>query len=184
MKLLSVSLVVTTLAAIAGSAIAAPGPLHVRALDTINSLGRREVDVNGCESDLALLEREVEFVDELSTRDDLPDPESVGEAAKEHEEAASVWTTAAELASNPEQAGLHRKSAERHTEERNNLQNAKDALIKGEASDEQKSLAKKWEDSMKDAVASASRGNRLLGSVSYVLAANRRRTQAPSNEQT
>jgi len=56
MKLSSVSLVVTALAAIAGSAIAAPSPLHARTLEAINSFGERDVDVN---DRLALLEREL-----------------------------------------------------------------------------------------------------------------------------
>jgi len=56
MKLSSASLVVTALAAIAGSAIAAPSPLHARTLEAINSFGERDVDVN---DRLALLEREL-----------------------------------------------------------------------------------------------------------------------------
>jgi len=70
MKLSSVSLVVTALAAIAGSAIAAPSPLHARNLEAINSFGERDVNVNGRKSRLALLERELdsEFVDKLFAR--------------------------------------------------------------------------------------------------------------------
>jgi len=55
MKLSSVTLVATTLTAIAGSAIAAP--LHAHALEAItNFFGERDVDVNSHESGFALLE--------------------------------------------------------------------------------------------------------------------------------
>jgi len=57
MRLSSVSLIATALAAIAGSVIAAPRPLHVRALEDINPLSERNVDVYSRESRLALLER-------------------------------------------------------------------------------------------------------------------------------
>ena len=64
MKLSSISLVVAALAAIAGIAIAAPGPLHARALETIDSFGERDVDVNSHELRLTLLvEREVDSDD-------------------------------------------------------------------------------------------------------------------------
>jgi len=57
MRLSSISLIATALAAIAGSVIAAPRPLHVRALEDINPLSERNVDVYSRESRLALLER-------------------------------------------------------------------------------------------------------------------------------
>jgi len=57
MRLSSVSLIGAALAAIAGSVIAAPLPLHARALEDINSLSERDVDVYNCGSRLALLER-------------------------------------------------------------------------------------------------------------------------------
>jgi len=163
MKLFSVSLVITTLAAIAGSAIAAPGPLHARALDTVNSLGGRDVDVNGRESDLALLEREVEFVDELSTRDNRPHHEGAGMAAEAHGTAASAWKAVERASLHPDQAAEAQKNAEHHTTEQTDHQNAKDALIKGEASDVQKSRASKWESSVKDAWDSELQAKKLLG---------------------
>jgi len=57
MRLSSISLIAATLAAIAGSVIAAPRPLHARALEGINSLSECDVDVYSCESGLVLLER-------------------------------------------------------------------------------------------------------------------------------
>jgi len=93
MKLSSISLVVTAIAAIAGSAIAAPGPAYARALDAINSFDERDVDVNRRESGLALLEREIdnEVVDNLFTR-------GFGTAALEHEKAAKAWETIGQTA--------------------------------------------------------------------------------------
>jgi len=165
MKLFSVSLVVTTLAAIAGSAIAAPGPLHARALDTVNSLGGRDVDINGRESDLALLEREVEFVDELSTRDNHPHHEGAGMAAKAHGTAASAWKAVVEASQHRDhaQADMARENAKYHTTQQKEHQKTKVALIKGEASDVQKSRASKWDSSVKDAWDSELKAKQLLG---------------------
>jgi len=69
MKLSSVSLIATALAAITASAIAAPGSLRARALENVNSFSERD-GVYSRESGLALLEREVdgEFVDDLFMR--------------------------------------------------------------------------------------------------------------------
>jgi len=154
MKLSSVSLVVTTLAAMAGSAIAAPGPLHARALDTINSFGGRDVDVNGRESVLALLEREVEFVDELSTRDDCPDHEGSGKAAKAHESAAETWTVVATKAYARNDLKSHSHALSQtyfHASKKTQHQIDKEALLKGKASEEQKIRASNWKISLKDA---------------------------------
>ena len=72
MRLSSISLIATALAAIAGSVIAAPRPLHVRALEDINSLSERNVDVYSRESRLALLER----------RDSSSKPQEAADAAQ------------------------------------------------------------------------------------------------------
>jgi len=75
MRLSSVSLIAAALAATAGSVMAAPRPLHARALEDVNSLSERDVDVHSRESGLALLEREVddEFGNDLFIRTDPND---------------------------------------------------------------------------------------------------------------
>ena len=59
MKFSSISLTAAALAAILGSALAAPGPLYMRALEQINSFGR-DLDVFLCESEVAVLERDID----------------------------------------------------------------------------------------------------------------------------
>jgi len=72
MRLSSVTLIAAALSSIADSVIAAPRPFHARALEDVNSLSERDlqVDVHSRKSGLALLEREVddEFGDDLFIR--------------------------------------------------------------------------------------------------------------------
>ena len=96
MRLSSVSLIAAALTAIAGSVIAVPGPLHARALEDVNLLAKRDIDVYSRESQtgLSLLEREVdnEFGDDLFIRD------SHSEAAKACDKAAQARSEVAEEA--------------------------------------------------------------------------------------
>jgi len=94
MKPSSVSLI--ALAAIASTVIAAPRPLHGCALEDVNSLSERDVDVYNRDSGLALLEREVddEFGDDLCIRT------SPAEAAEAHDKAAAARSEAARDAGN------------------------------------------------------------------------------------
>jgi len=107
MRLSSVSVIAVALAAIAGSALAAPGPgpLHARALEDVNSRIERDVDVYIRESGL-LLERELdgEFVDDLVTRtqggyrNGVPLHEGFRKACQANYEAARTHGTATDKA--------------------------------------------------------------------------------------
>jgi len=87
MKLSSVSLIIAALAAIAGSTVAAPGPLHARALEDVNSFSERDVDVYSRESGLE--------VDHLFTRQS---PETADKAAEEAVRAAKAHEQAVKAA--------------------------------------------------------------------------------------
>jgi len=91
MKLSSVSLIIAALAAIAGSTVAAPGPLHARALEDVNSFSERDVDVYSRESGLAQRE-----VDHLFTRQSTEG--TADRAAKAHDLAALACAVAAKKA--------------------------------------------------------------------------------------
>jgi len=108
MKPSSVSLI--ALAAIASTVIAAPRPLHGCALEDVNSLSERDVDVYSRDSGLAPLEREVdhEFDDDLCIRT------SPAEAAEAHDKAAAARREAAGNAGNA--AKKAREAAERARE--------------------------------------------------------------------
>jgi len=98
MKPSSVSLIATALAAIAGSSIAAPGPLHARALEDVNSFSERDVDVYSRESGLALLEHKVDggSVDNLFIRASIAD--GCRQAAAAHDTAEAHKREAARKA--------------------------------------------------------------------------------------
>ena len=73
MKLSSISLIVATLAGIAGIAVATPVPLRVHALQQVDSY-ERDIDVYSRETEVAVVRRGVngELVDNLFTRQPSP----------------------------------------------------------------------------------------------------------------
>jgi len=100
MRLSSVTLIAAALSSIADSVIAAPHPFHARALEDVNSLSERDVqvDVHSRKSGLALLEREVvddEFGDDLFIRTTQPEAAAARTMASL---ASSGASTTAELA--------------------------------------------------------------------------------------
>jgi len=101
MRLSSVSLIAAALTAIAGSVIAVPGPLHARALEDVNSLSKRDIDVYSREFGLSLLEREVddEFGADLFTRTSHSEAaEACDKAAQVHSEIAKEEKEASKMA--------------------------------------------------------------------------------------
>jgi len=125
MKLSLVSLIPAALAAIAGTmTIATPGPLHVRALEDVNS-SERDIDVYSRESGLALLKRDAdgEFVDGLFIRVTLDEGSEL--AAQARKKAAGACIEAAEEA---EEANRKAKEIVRKTNDA--ARTAKDAARK------------------------------------------------------
>ena len=136
MKLSSISLIVSALAAFSGSAVAAPAPLYARALEQVNSF-ERDLDVYPRESWVAVLERDidVEPVDDLfarAQRHENPDraAELLQSGVKHHTDAAEFARSAAKkqvttakqeewnnIAGNHEQSAQSLKSirADKHT---------------------------------------------------------------------
>ena len=134
MKLTSISLVVATFAAIAGTVIAAPGPLRARA---INSFGERDVDANS------------DFVNDLFTRN-LPH-EGPAKAAIAHGQAAEAWKKVAENAITSQSRSLGLGKETYHRNEKATHEGDACALLAGNASQEQKTRAGQWDKSMKEA---------------------------------
>jgi len=100
MKLSSVSFIAAVLAGIADSALAAPGPLHARASEDVNSFDGRDLDVY---SGLALPGRSVDdgFSDYLFTRAPVSGEECTAEegaliSAKAHKTAIEEHSIAKE----------------------------------------------------------------------------------------
>ena len=139
MKFSSVSLIAATLAAIAGGAIAAPRPLHSRALEPVNSISERDVSR---ESGLTLREVDGEFVDNLVIRTGDPyqyhtraraAAEGPGKAALAHDEAKTARIKARQGATQAAkaarvaawQAGVGAEHWAENTNERNNFLHGK-----------------------------------------------------------
>jgi len=179
MKLSSISLVATAIAAIAGSGIAAPGPLHARALDVTNSFDDRDVEVNSRESGLALLEREIdnEVVDGLFTRGRTPLYVKSANAAEEHKKAAKAWQKAGDAAAHfyvKSKGHGHFKQEEDHClkeetkhleEESKHKSNAKTFLHRQYADDEERKQARAAHTSIEEARSSGIEANKKYDAI-------------------
>jgi len=138
MKFSFVSLIAAALAGTAGSAIAAPCPLHARALEAV--INERDLNVY---SGLALLEREIgdEFVDGLFTRTSAQEgahlsAEANYQAALAHETAEKNNDHAYEVTNDGKfyaAAYKHRKEVKSHVDKGDDHAKDRDAIAKNKA---------------------------------------------------
>jgi len=197
MRLPSVSLIAAAFAAIAGSALAAPGPLHARALEDVNSFIERDVDIYIRESGL-LLERELdgEFVDDLVIRQPagtshaIPLHEGYRKACQANYRAARTHGRATDRAmvayiktGNPFFGSAYRDSREKkfsHIEEAEENRKTQVAFRDGHATEEQRvNPYNRWKGAVEKA------GRSWAGAEKVIRLANEaiRQSRAPATQE-